>query len=140
MKYFLVFSLFSRFLLSSYYDYIYKPMKDRDRNFGKDVWFYKNTSSLSYYAYVKPCEEGKTCTLLNAGSSAYTIKTCQDSYEEVYDNEGEACQTKSDTLEGIDCTGYTCNSDSKCLDNSCVKNQFLDKDNHCQTNDPGYCT
>jgi hypothetical protein len=141
MKYFLVFSLFSCFLLSTYYDYIYKPMKDRDRNFGNDVCFYKNTSTYSYDAYVKPCEEGKKCTLVSTGSSAYIIKTCQDSYEEEYDNEGETCQTKDDILQGIDCTsGYTCNSGPKCSDtDKCPKNQFRDKDDNCQSNDPGYC-
>lgn len=142
MKYFLVFNLFSCFLLAttlSYSSYIYKPMKDRDRNFGDNVCFYKNTSTYSD-AYVKPCEEGKRCTPLNTGRSAYYISTCQDSYEEVYDNEGETCQTKADTLVGIDCTsGYTCNSESKCL-GTCPKNQFHDdKNNNCQTNDPGYC-
>ena len=153
MKYFLVFSLFSCFLLSTtfihpystftqtptYSRNIYKPMKDRDRNFGDNVCYYKNASTYSD-VYVKPCEENKICTQLRTGSSAYTISTCQDSYEEVYDNQGEACQTK-DYYSGLDCTGYTCNSESKCLDtNTCPKNQFRDEINdNYQTNDPGYC-
>ena len=166
MKYFLVFSLFSCCLLDfppssllsppassftspldpspspEYYNYVFKPMKDRDRNFGNDVCFYKNTSGYSYDAYVKPCEEGKTCKKLRTGTSAYEIYTCQDSYKEVYNNVGEACKTKDEikTSPGIDCTGTTCNSDSKCLDTGiCPKNQFLDKDNHCQSSYPGYC-
>ena len=153
MKYFLVFSLFSCCLLVSifappystftqtptYDGFIYKPMKDRDRNFGESVCFYKNYTSYSD-AYVKPCEEGKKCIPLNLPSSpAYKIHTCQDSYEEVYDNQGDSCQTK-DYYIGLDCTDYTCNSDSKCLDdNTCLKNQFRDKDGNCQNNDPGYC-
>ena len=162
MKYFLVFSLFSCSLLATtfsptpilpptssftssptYYDYVFKPMKDRDRNFGNDVCFYKNTSSYSYDAYVKPCEEGKTCKILSTGTSAYEIYTCQDSYKEVYNNVGESCTTKDekdDPLPGIDCTGTICNSDSKCLNSrQCPKNQFLDKEDNCQSSYPGYC-
>lgn len=143
MKYFLVFSLFSCFLLAttpSYSNFLFKPMKDRDRNFADNVCFYKNSSAYSD-AYVKPCEEGKICTrLTTSGTPTYIISTCQDSYEEVYDNRGETCQTKDDILLGIDCTGYTCNSDSKCLNTgTCLKNQFRDKDGNCQSNDPGYC-
>ena len=154
MKYFLVFSLFSCCLLESifappystftqtpptYDGFIYKPMKDRDRNFGESVCFYKNYTTHSD-AYVKPCEEGKKCIPLNLPSSpTYEIHTCQDSYEEVYDNQGDQCQTK-DYHIGLDCTGYTCNSDSKCLDdNTCLKNQFRDNQGNCQSDDPGYC-
>lgn len=142
MKYFLVFSLFSCFLLAttpSYANFIFKPMKDRDRNFGDNVCLYKNSSTYSD-AYVKPCEEGKTCSQISTGSSAYIIYTCQDSYKEEYDNGGDQCQTKADTLLAIDCTsGYTCNSDSKCL-GICAKNQFYDEINsRCQNEDPGYC-
>ena len=123
-------------------DYFYRPMAKRTINFGDDVCFYKDISNDSNYAYVKPCEEGKSCNPLSitgTGNVGYEIHVCQETYNEKYDNEGETCETK-DYLQGIDCTyGFSCNTDSKCLA-TCRSNQVYDRMNDkCIDNDPGFC-
>ena len=134
-------SLFLCFLLSNTqtYTFTYMPMKKRTINFGDDVCYYKDISNDSHFIYVKPCEEGKECTSISTTSSNYDIHVCQEISTEKYDNEGATCKTY-DFLNGIDCTGYSCNKDSKCV-TTCQKNQFYDSiDNKCIDTDPGICT
>lgn len=50
-----------------------------------------------------------------SGTYAYEIFTFPVSYNELYDNIGEQCQTKEETLPRIDYTGTTCDSKSKNL-------------------------
>lgn len=120
-------------------EYIYRPMAKRTKNFGDDVCYYVDEETdYPFYAYVKPCEEGKKCVSL--GTDFFDIYKCQDAYDEEYDNEGETCQTKDYSyLIGLDCTNYICNQDSKCK-TTCLKNQVYDHINDkCLDNDPGYC-
>ena len=126
-------------LIAESTEYIYRPMTKRTKNFGDDVCYYVDQETqYPYYAYVKPCEEGKKCVSL--GTDFFDIRKCQDAYDEEYDNEGTTCETKDySPLIGLDCTGYTCNQDAKCKE-TCLKNQVYDFINdRCLDNDPGYC-
>ena len=133
MKYIIAFvCLFSCFLLSNTATnyYTYRPMTQKTINFGDDVCYYKDISNDSGFAYVKPCEEGKKCVPLSSSLSDYAIRICQERSNEEYDNEGLTCETKA-YLMGLDCTGYNCNSESKCY-NTCAKNKVYDyKNNNC---------
>jgi hypothetical protein len=106
-------------------------------NFGDDVCHYKDISNDSYFAYVKPCEEGKKCEQLSSSVSGYDIYICQERSNEIYDNEGATCETK-DYLSGFDCTGYECNSESKCYDD-CPTNKVYDHVKDKCVDDPGIC-
>lgn len=119
----------------------YRPMTKRTVNFGDDVCYYKDLATdFPYYAYVKPCEEGKKCIELGTAYSDFDIRFCQEYNFEVYDNEGATCETK-DHFPGLDCTGYSCDSNSKCYDD-CPSNKVSYTDNDgsdkCADN-PGYC-
>ena len=151
MKYIIVFIyFFSCFLLTTsstpQYDLYYRPMTKRTVNFGNDVCYYEdNAADFPFYAYVKPCEEGKKCVALDTSSSSkyseFNIHICQEYNFEVYDNEGTTCETKN-RFSGLDCTGYSCDSDEKCY-NTCPKDKvsYYDINDHktkCADN-PGYC-
>ena len=146
MKYIIAFiCLFSCLLLitTATVNYLnYRPMSKRTENFGDDVCYYVDlVTDFPYYAYVKPCEEGKKCLGLKAGFSDFDIRFCKEYISEVYDNEGTTCETNP-RFSGLDCTGYSCNSDSKCY-YTCPLNQV----SYVDTNDgktkcidnPGYC-
>ena len=140
MKYIIAFvCLFSCFLLSNTATiyYTYRPMTQKTINFGDDVCYYKDISNDSGFAYVKPCEEGKECVALGSSLSDYAIAICQERSNEEYDNEGLTCETKA-YLMGLDCTGYSCNSESKCY-GICPKNQVYDYKNAKCIDDPGMC-
>ena len=152
MKYIIVFIyFFSCFLLTTsstpQYDLYYRPMTKRTVNFGNDVCYYEdNAADFPFYAYVKPCEEGKKCVALDTSSSSkyseFNIHICQEYNFEVYDNEGTTCETKDSHFPGLDCTGYSCDSDEKCY-NTCPKDKvsYYDINDHktkCADN-PGYC-
>ena len=145
MKYIIAFiCLFSCFLLittATANDFNYRPMSKRTVNFGDDVCYYEDLATdFAYYAYVKPCEEGKRCVALAQGFSDFNIHFCKEYISEVYDNEGATCETKS-RFSGLDCTGYLCNSDSKCY-YTCPLNQvsYIDNDGSTKCIDnPGYC-
>lgn len=150
MKYIIVFIyFFSCFLLitTSSHDLYYRPMTKRNENFGNDVCYYEDTATdYPYYAYVKPCEEGKKCVALDTDSSRYSefnIHFCQEYNSEVYDNEGTTCETK-DSFPGLDCTGYSCKNEEKCYNNNdCPSNKlsyFDSNDNKYKCVDnQGYC-
>jgi hypothetical protein len=112
-------------------------MTQKTINFGDDVCYYKDISNDSGFAYVKPCEEGKKCVALDSSLSDYAIHICQERSNEEYDNEGLTCETKA-YLMGLDCTGYSCNSESKCY-NTCAKNKVYDYLNDKCIDDSSIC-
>ena len=151
MKYIIAFIyFFSCFLLttsSTPPTLYYRPMTKRTVNFGNDVCYYEDTATdFPFYAYVKPCEEGKKCVALVTSSSSYSefnIHFCQEYNFEIYDNEEKTCETK-DRFPGLDCTGYSCGSEEKCYNNyNCHSNKVSYYDNndnkHKCADNPGYC-
>lgn len=138
MKYIITFvCLFSCFLLSNTQTYTLRPMAQRTINFGDDVCYYTDKSNEFNFTYVKPCEEGKKCLPISPSLSGYNIHICQERSNEEYDNEGATCETK-DYLSGLDCTGYSCNSESKCY-GTCQTNKVRDYVHGTCVDDPGYC-
>ena len=144
MKYIIAFIYFFSYLLlitTSPFSLYYRPMSKRNENFGDDVCYYEDTATdFPYYAYVKPCEEGKKCVDIGTNYSEFNIHFCQEYNYEEYDNEGATCETK-DLFSGLDCTGYPCDSDSKCYDD-CPSNKVSYTDNDGSTkciDNPGYC-
>ena len=96
MKYFIAFIFFySCFLfitttIANVFNY--RPMSKGTVNFGDDVCYYEDLiTDFAYYAYVKPCEEGKKCVALVTGYWEFDILFCQEYISEVYDNEGAIC-------------------------------------------------
>jgi len=85
----------------------------KDTKLGEDVCYYRDPETN--FEYVKPCEEGKYCKLLEPYEHSY-VHTCQNvTTIIVLKTKGDSCISSVECAEGLYCVDEKCSS--RCGDN-----------------------
>lgn len=143
-KYIIAFAILLSSCILGTYSIYYMPMTKRTINFGEEICSYDEYkdafSTTNLVRYVKPCEYGKKCTLVN--SNYYNLYACKPRDED-YDNSGKPCQTKENdnVADGIDCTQNSCIKETGTCGQYCSDGQVKDllKNTFTCVNDENIC-